>query len=51
MPSARQETRNRWITINFFDKLRSKLNPVPLIKPYVHPLIAIQQAESVARII
>ena len=31
MPSKQQETRNKWVTINYFDKLKQVLKPQPPI--------------------
>ncbi len=31
MPSSRQETRNKWITFNYFDLLKKVLKPQPPI--------------------
>jgi len=34
MPSNQQETKNKWITINFFDKLKQVLKPAMNVEPF-----------------
>lgn len=34
MPSTQQETRNKWVTMNFFDKLKQVLKPVMNVEPF-----------------